>query len=97
MQIFSHPVPLILAILLMLLHFVAPALPALFEKIMKYANICLHIVLYFALILFKIPLDEVVLVYLVSLLLYILSALLWQRIDARSEQSAAKEEGESKK
>lgn len=97
MQIFSHPVPLILAILLAVLHLVAPALPSVWEKIAKCANIYLHIVLYFALILFKIPLDEVVLIYLFSLLLYILSALLWQRIRALSERWAKTEAGEAKK
>ena len=79
MQIFSQPLPLILWIALSAMHFILPILPGVWQRITKYANIYLHIALYFVLIFCRIPLDEVVLLFLLSLLFYILSALLWQK------------------
>ncbi len=79
MQILSHPLPLILYLFFAALHFISPALPPLGEKILKYANLALHVMLYFVMMLYRIPLDEVVFLYLFSLLLYVLSALFWQR------------------
>lgn len=79
MQIFSEPLPLIFWIALAAMHFILPALPENWQRISKYTNICLHIVLYFVLIVCRIPLDEVVLLFLITLLFYILSVLLWQK------------------
>ncbi len=97
MQIFSHPLPLVLSLLLAALHFAAPALSGRWEGLLKYINVVLHIALYFLLMLYRIPLEEVALVFLFSLLLYVLSSLLWQSIRLRCEKRAAAEEKEAKK
>jgi len=96
MQIFSQPLPLILYLVLVALHFVSPALPPLWEKIVKYANLALHVVLYFVMMLCRISLDEVVLLYLLSLLLYLLAVLLFQRF-CKTAQNESKEEKEDAK
>ena len=80
MQIFLNPLVLALFLLLLVLHPLSGILPARLEKTVKYTNVCLHIVLFFVLMLKKIPLDEVALLYLVSLLFYLISYLLWERV-----------------
>ena len=97
MQIFLNPLAYISYLIIVALHFVAPPLPPLSEKILKYANIALHVAFYFVMMLCRIPLDEVVLLYLLSLLLYLLSALLFHKLkreDVREDSSAAGKEGE---
>ena len=97
MQIFLNPLAYISYLFVVALHFVAPALPPLWEKILKYAGIALHVILYLVLMLCRIPLDEVVLLYLLSLLLYLLSALLFHKLKreaAKEENSLAEKEGE---
>ena len=97
MQIFLNPLAYIGYFAVVALHFVAPVLPPLSEKILKYANIALHVILYFVMMLCRIPLDEVVLLYMLSLLLYAASALLWQRMRRMSEREAQEIEKEEKK
>ena len=92
MQILSNPLPLILFILFAALHFVPPLFASLFCKIIRYANICLHILLYFVFMLYRIPLDEVVLLFLVSLLLYVLSSSLFEKIGIRRKKNKVNEE-----
>ena len=94
MQILSQPLPLILWILLAGLHFAVPLLPRRIGIVLRYTNICLHIGLYFVCMLCRIPQEEVVLLFLLSLLAYVLSALLWQRTSRRAsiEAVTAKEE-----
>ena len=97
MQIFLNPLAYISYLIIVALHFVAPPLPPLSEKILKYANIALHVILYLVLMLCRIPLDEVVLLYLLSLLLYLLSALLFRKlkkVDTHEKNEAAGKEGE---
>lgn len=97
MQIFSHPLAYILYLIAVAVHFAAPAMPGFAEKILKYANLSLHVAMYFVMMLCRIPLEEVVLLYMLSLLLYVLSALLWQSL-RKSEREAGIEaaEGEEK-
>ena len=97
MQIFLNPLAYISYLAVVELHFASPPLSPLWEKILKYANIALHVALYFVMMLCRIPLDEVVLLYLLSLLLYLLSALLFHKLKGeavREEKSAAEREGE---
>lgn len=97
MQIFLNPLAYISYLAVVALHFAAPALPPLWEKILKYANIALHVAFYFVMMLCRIPLDEVVLLYLLSLLLYLLSALFFHKLkreDVREDSSAVEKEGE---
>ncbi len=91
MQIFSQPLPLILWIALAAMHFILPILPGIWQRIAKYINIYLHIVLYFLLIFCRIPLDEVVLLFLLSFLFYLLSALLWQKCRGKGRAQATDE------
>lgn len=95
MQIFSEALPLFVYVALVALHFVSPVLPRLWESILKYANLFFHLVLYALLMLYSIPLDEAVLLYLFSLLLYLFSFLLWQWI--RKKQGSALQEKEDGK
>ena len=97
MQIFLNPLAYISYLIIVALHFVAPPLPPLSEKILKYANIALHVAFYFVMMLCRIPLDEVVLLYLLSLLLYLLSALHFRKLkkaDTHEKNEAAGKEGE---
>lgn len=94
MQIFFEALPLSVYIFLVALHFVSPALPRLGERILKYANLFFHVVLYALLMLYSIPLDEAVLLYLFSLLAYLLSFLLWQWIRKKQGNAASAEEDE---
>ena len=97
MQIFLNSLAYISYLFVVALHFVASALPPLLEKILTYANIALHVVLYFVMMLCRIPLEEVVLLYLLSLLLYLLSALLFRKLkkaDTHEKNEAAGKEGE---
>ena len=80
MQIFLNPLALALFLLLLALHPLSGILPTRLEKTAKYTNICLHIVLLFVLMLKKIPLNEVALLYLISLLFYLLSYLFRERV-----------------
>lgn len=80
MQILSSFLPLAFFLLLLLLHFVSEALSEMARKITKYVNIFLHICLFFVFMLYKIPLEEVALLYLVSLLFYLLANLFFARI-----------------
>jgi hypothetical protein len=96
MQIFSQPLPLILYLVLAALHFVSFALPPLWEKIVKYINLALHVILYFLMMLCRIPLDEVVLLYFLSLLLYLFAVLLFQRL-RKTEQDESEEKKEDAK
>ena len=73
MQIFLHPLPLVLYILAELLHFVPLFLPQRWRKNVRFANICFHIFVFIACLVASISLEEVALLYLFSLLLYLLS------------------------
>ena len=97
MQIFLNPLAYIAYLAVVAVHFAAPAVPPFWEKILKCANIALHVVLYFLLMLCRSPLDEVVLLYMLSLLLYVASALLWRRIRRMAEREAQGIEKEEKK
>lgn len=92
MQIFAHPLPLALFVLFAALHFIPPLFSKSLCKILRYVNIGLHIILYLVLMLCRIPLDEVVLLLLVSLLLYVLSSLLWEKIGRGKEKAGESEE-----
>ena len=92
MLIFSKALPLSVYIVLVALHFVSPLLQGIGESILKYANLFFHVALFAILMLSSIPLDEVVLLYLVSLLLYLLSYLLWQKIRKKQGGEASGKE-----
>lgn len=92
MQIFSHLFPLAFFLLLLVLHFASEALSKNARKITKYVNIFLHICLFFVLMLYQIPLEEVALLYLVSLLFYLLANLFFVRMAcARAAQAKGNE------
>lgn len=86
MQIFQSSYSLAAFFLLIALHFLSGFLPALWEKAVKYVNIALHIAFYFLLMYASIPLEETVLLYLFSLLCYLLSAGLQRALSARREE-----------
>ncbi len=90
MQILSQPLPLVLYVILLAAHF----LPLLFSeklgKILRYANITLHIILFALLLWTSVPMEETALLYLLSLLVYLGSAL----VDAKFHPSAADREVE---
>ena len=92
MQIFSNFLPLAFFLLLLILHFVSEMLSEKTRKITKYVNIFLHICLFFILMLHKIPLEEVALLYLVSLLSYLCAALFFARA-VRARLGYAKKNG----
>ena len=97
MQIFLNPLAYIGYLSVVAMHFASPALPCRAEKILKYVNLALHVLLYFVMMLCRIPLEEVVLLYLLSLLLYLLSALLFRKLkkaDTHEKNEAAGKEGE---
>lgn len=97
MQILAQPLPLVAYITAVAFHFVFSALPRPWDRALKFVNIFFHVALYALLMLCGIPLDEVVLLYLVSLLSYLLSYLLWQWIRKKQGESAAgseEQEGE---
>jgi hypothetical protein len=94
MQIFLNPLAYISYFFITALHFAAPMLPPLGEKILKYVNVALHVAFYFVMMLCRIPLNEAVLLYLLSLLLYLLSALLWHKLKKKDMREAAGKEGE---
>ncbi len=79
MQIFSNLLPLFSIFVLLGLHFAAAVLSSLAQKIIKYVNIALHILFFFICMQSEIPLEEVALLYLVSLLFYLLSQLFLAR------------------
>ena len=97
MQIFLNPLAYIGYLSVVAMHFASPALPCRAEKILKYVNLALHVLLYFVMMLCRIPLEEVVLLYLLSLLLYLLSALLFHKMkreEESGEKSVAEKEGD---
>ena len=79
MQIFSNLLPLFSFFSLLILHFAAAVLSSSARKTAKYVNIALHILFFFVCMLCKIPLEEVALLYLVSLLCYLLAELFFAR------------------
>ena len=97
MQIFLNPLPLIFFCALIALHFVSGAFSTLIEKIIKYANVALHIILFFVLMLYLIPLEEVALLYLFSLLFYLLAYLFWNVLCAPKKADDAQKGGEAEK
>ena len=92
MQILAQPLPLAMYIAVVAFHFVFSALPRPWDRALKFVNIFFHVALYALLMLRGIPLDEVVLLYLFSLLFYLLSFLLWQRIRKKQGASVADSE-----
>ncbi len=86
MQILSHPLPLILCLFAMALHFLPPLLGGVWRGRMRYVNICLHIALYTVFLFASIPLGEVALFYLVSLLVYLCSVLLLEKSTHSSDE-----------
>ena len=94
MQIFSHPWLIAFFSFLLLAHFLSALFASYIERIIKYANIALHIILYFFLMLAKIPLQEAALLYLVSLLFYLCAFLLFESLrKKRACESGNKEKG----
>ena len=97
MQILAQPLPLAVYIAIVALHFVFSALPRPWESILKYANLFFHVAFYALSMLCRIPLAEVVLLYLVSLLAYLLSCLLWKKIrEKQAEHAVRSDEREEK-
>ena len=97
MQILAQPLPLAIYIAVTALHFVFSALPSSWGRILKCVNLFFHVALYALLMLCRIPLEEVVLLYLFSLLAYLLSCLLWQKnCEKRAENAACSDEREEK-
>ena len=93
MQFFSNPLPVALFLLVLILHFASAAFSCTVERIIKYANIFLHIVLFFVLMLCKIPLQEAALLYLLSLLFYLLAYLFWERVHCMKKKNEEKKGG----
>ena len=89
MQILSNPLPLVLYVILLAAHF----LPLLFfeklGKILRYINIALHIVLFALLLWTSVPMEETALLYLLSLLTYLFSALAQERILHKTSEKEA--------
>ena len=94
MQIFQSPLLLVLFCVLMTLHFVSGAFAPLIGKILRYANIVLHIAFFFVLMLCEIPLEEAALLYLISLFLYLAAQYFWYVLCARGGEGESREEGE---
>ena len=86
MQILQSTYSLAAFLLLIALHFLSAFLPALWEKIIRYVNLALHIAFYCLLMCESIPLEETVLSYLLSLLCYLLSARLQDALAARRQE-----------
>ena len=93
MQIFSNLLPLFSFFALLILHFAAAVLSSLARKTAKYVNIALHALLFFVCMLCKIPLEEVALLYLVSLLFYLLAELFFARRRRKKENEEKMSEG----
>lgn len=93
MQIFSNLLPLFSFFALLILHFAAAVLSSLARKIAKYVNIALHILFFFICMQFKIPLEEVALLYLVSLLCYLLAELFFAPRCRKKENEEKMREG----
>jgi len=80
MLIFENALIVALIGALIVLHILSFVFTKVISRIITYINITLHIVL-FALLLFKnIPIEETVLVFMASLLSYVLSAFIYYKI-----------------
>lgn len=94
-----YTVPYVLAafLLMLALHIAALLFHDPVGKILSYVNIGLHIVFVFLLLLGKVPLEESVLLYMISVTVYLFGGALSARIGAKktgSEPDAARESGE---
>lgn len=91
MQIFLHPLPLILYILAQLLHFLPLLLCEKWRRKIRYANICFHVFVFIAGVIALIPLEEVALLYLFSLLLYLLSCRVMEKCSPVPDEEEVEE------
>ena len=97
-----YTVPYVLAafLLMLALHIAALLFHDPVGKILSYVNIGLHIVFVFLLLLGKVPLEESVLLYMISVTVYLFGGALSARIGAKkagseSDADAAEESGEA--
>lgn len=72
--------------LILVVHIASAFLPRKIGDALEKANICLHILMVPLLLLANIPLDEVVLLYLLSLLIFLLSGIVSMRLHRRKEE-----------
>jgi len=75
MTVFENTAALIIACAIILLHIITCILESRISKILKYVNIALHIGLIFPMIFGGMPIDEAVLLYMISIFVYTLSRL----------------------
>ncbi len=86
MKFFSSAPAMIMLAAIVLLHILSIVLDGIWAKITISVNIALHIALFLVLIIAKIPLDETVTLYMMSVLVYVLSAFLKRRLEGRSDK-----------
>ena len=83
MIIFQSTYALIITVVVISLHIVTAFSKSLPFKILNYVNIGLHIALFLTLILENVPIDEAVMVYMLSVFVYLAARLV--RISTRGE------------
>ena len=83
MTIFSSPLILAASIALIFLHVVPRLTRGIVSKIIEIVNITLHIVLICGMLFARIPYEEVVLVLMLSLFVYVVLYCVFSKIGAR--------------
>ena len=73
MLIFKTPIALALICVMLIIHVLSSILRDRISKILNYVNLCLHILLILPLILGGVPIDEAVMLYMLSVLVYTLT------------------------
>ncbi len=74
MTLLNFPLLLAAAGIIFVLHFAASFTHGILSKCISFANIALHICLFILFLVFNIPIDEVVMIFVVSLFCLVLSA-----------------------
>ena len=88
LKLFSHPVVLLLLLVVIGLHGAAVLAKGTMSKVIGYVNIALHLLMFIPMLGAKFHIEEAVLVYLISFFAYTLISVVRYRADERRKGAA---------